>query len=345
MSECSSVVKCPSCNITCNSVHKYVIKDVTIYIAIYACQNLCVTVGITRNVILLSWLLDVEYQESMQGNVADISMDTADGVEAEPSHFPLRAAEGAAVPIFTHDSPLGSPVLFVIFCQLPSELLVSCVTMWPFWHSLFNLPTVSEVLVILVATWPGHAFGAHLPGNVVHVVALVAAVRRLSRQLLFADLLPAGMTRDAERSIWQLCRNGFRLDIYRSSKVKIKEETPKTQRHIQTNIIKHLFSSRKSFSHHVSGCCCGQAVPGWVGEVGTAAAAAGPIPGRARGGGRPGAGHQAPEATTAAGPCWAPEDPKGFQGCWVGFRCFYFTRFTSTSNVFPGLAPWLGRLV
>lgn len=39
-------------------------------------------------------------------------------------------------------------------------------------------------------------------GNVVHVVALVAAVRRLSRQLLFADLLPAGMPRDAERSIW-----------------------------------------------------------------------------------------------------------------------------------------------
>jgi hypothetical protein len=105
MSECLSVIKCPSCNITFNSVHKYVIKDVTIYIAIYACQNLCVTVGITGNAILLSWLLDVEYQESMQGNVADISMDTADGVEAEPSHFPLRAAEGAAVPIFTHDSP------------------------------------------------------------------------------------------------------------------------------------------------------------------------------------------------------------------------------------------------
>eukprot|EP00435_Cladocopium_sp_Y103_P055181 s482_g18.t1 len=67
-----------------------------------------------------------------EGSVADISMDTADAVEAEPSHFPLRAAEG----------------------------------------------------------------------NVVHVVALVAAVRRLSRQLLFADLLPAGMTRDGERSIW-----------------------------------------------------------------------------------------------------------------------------------------------
>ena len=73
-----------------------------------------------------------------------------------------------------------------------------------------------------------------------HVVALVAAVRRLSRQLLFADLLPAGMTRDGERSIWQLCRNGFRLDIYRSSKLKIKEETPKTQRNIQTNIRSHL---------------------------------------------------------------------------------------------------------
>lgn len=26
--------------------------------------------------------------------MADISLDTADGVEAEPSHFPLRAAEG-----------------------------------------------------------------------------------------------------------------------------------------------------------------------------------------------------------------------------------------------------------
>lgn len=43
-----------------------------------------------------------------------------------------------------------------------------------------------------------------LRGHVVHVVALVAAVRRLSRQLLFADLLPAGMTRDDERSIWCL---------------------------------------------------------------------------------------------------------------------------------------------
>ncbi|CAK9077521.1 unnamed protein product [Durusdinium trenchii] len=39
-------------------------------------------------------------------------------------------------------------------------------------------------------------------GNVVHVVALVAAVRRLSRQLLFADLLPAGSPKDGERSVW-----------------------------------------------------------------------------------------------------------------------------------------------
>ncbi|CAK9075024.1 70 kDa intermediate chain [Durusdinium trenchii] len=38
--------------------------------------------------------------------------------------------------------------------------------------------------------------------NVVHVVALVAAVRRLSRQLLFADLLPAGSPKDGERSVW-----------------------------------------------------------------------------------------------------------------------------------------------
>ena len=223
------------------------------------------------------------------------------------------------------------------FCQLPSELLVSCVTMWPFWHSLFNRPTISEVLVILVATWPGHAFGAHLPGNVVHVVALVAAVRRLSRQLLFADLLPAGMTRDGERSIWQLCRNRFRLDIYRSSKLKIKEETPKTQRHIQTNIIKHLFSSRKSFLRPGCprmgrgswyGCSCCWADP-W----------------QSAWGGRPGAGHQAPEATTAAGPkvLKIPRDSKGVS--WVGFICFYFTRFTSTSNVFPPLSPWLAKLV
>jgi hypothetical protein len=35
---------------------------------------------------------------------------------------------------------------------------------------------------------------------------------------------------------------------------------------------------------HLENPSCGQAVPGWVGEVGTAAAAAGPIPGRARGG-------------------------------------------------------------
>lgn len=144
-----------------------------------------------------------------------------------------------------------------------------------------------------------------------HVVALVAAVRRLSRQLLFADLLPAGMTRDGERSIWQLCRNGFRLDIYRSSKLKIKEETPKTQRHIQTNIRSHL----ENPSHIVSLVAPdSQAVPGWVGEVGTAAAAAGPIPGRARGRGRLGAGHQAPEATTAAGPkvpLKIPRDSKG----------------------------------
>ena len=39
-------------------------------------------------------------------------------------------------------------------------------------------------------------------GSVVHVVAHIAAVRRLSRQLLFADLLPAGAALDAERSIW-----------------------------------------------------------------------------------------------------------------------------------------------
>lgn len=64
---------------------------------------------------------------------------------------------------------------------------------------------------------------------------------------------------------------------------------------------------------HLENPSCGQAVPGWVGEVGTAAAAAGPIPGRAREGGRPGAGHQAPEATTAAGPkvLKIPRDSKG----------------------------------
>lgn len=39
-----------------------------------------------------------------------------------------------------------------------------------------------------------------------HVVALVAAVRRLSRQLLFADLLPAGSPKDGERSVWRLGR-------------------------------------------------------------------------------------------------------------------------------------------
>ncbi|CAE7218380.1 mut-7 [Symbiodinium necroappetens] len=39
-------------------------------------------------------------------------------------------------------------------------------------------------------------------GTVVHAVVLVAAVRRLSRQLLFADLLPPGSDRDSDRSIW-----------------------------------------------------------------------------------------------------------------------------------------------
>ncbi|CAE7462248.1 mut-7 [Symbiodinium natans] len=39
-------------------------------------------------------------------------------------------------------------------------------------------------------------------GTVVHAVVLIAAVRRLSRQLLFADLLPPGSDRDADRSIW-----------------------------------------------------------------------------------------------------------------------------------------------
>ena len=41
-------------------------------------------------------------------------------------------------------------------------------------------------------------------GTVVHAVVLIAAVRRLSRQLLFADLLPPGSDRDSDRSIWQL---------------------------------------------------------------------------------------------------------------------------------------------
>ncbi|CAJ1383167.1 unnamed protein product [Effrenium voratum] len=49
-----------------------------------------------------------------------------------------------------------------------------------------------------VATFPLRASS----GSVVHVVAHIAAVRRLSRQLLFADLLPAGAALDAERSIW-----------------------------------------------------------------------------------------------------------------------------------------------
>ncbi|CAE7220414.1 mut-7 [Symbiodinium sp. CCMP2456] len=39
-------------------------------------------------------------------------------------------------------------------------------------------------------------------GTVVHAVVLIAAVRRLSRQLLFADLLPPGSDRDSDRSIW-----------------------------------------------------------------------------------------------------------------------------------------------
>ena len=43
-------------------------------------------------------------------------------------------------------------------------------------------------------------------GTVVHAVVLVAAVRRLSRQLLFADLLPPGSDRDSDRSIWRLGR-------------------------------------------------------------------------------------------------------------------------------------------
>ena len=108
MSECLSIVEYSECNITFHSVYRYVItevSDVTIYIAIYACQNLYAMVeiiGDRTDQIFLSWLL----LESMQGNVADISMDTADGAEAEPSHFPLRAAEGAGSAGIAH---LGIP--------------------------------------------------------------------------------------------------------------------------------------------------------------------------------------------------------------------------------------------
>ena len=41
-----------------------------------------------------------------QGCVADISLDTSDGVEAEPSLFPLRASEGR-LPIYEVPSKLA----------------------------------------------------------------------------------------------------------------------------------------------------------------------------------------------------------------------------------------------
>ncbi len=136
-----------------------------------------------------------------------------------------------------------------------------------------------------------------LRGNVVHVVALVAAVRRLSRQLLFADLLPAGMTRDDERSIWCLGQANpqtFYLFTFKTRSCLTSKSfywpffgppaPPLTK-----------FAPKLPASHLL------EAFSRWLRSLGAAAVVVGPVLGGTRGWRWSCSGYQTPEATTVAG--------------------------------------------
>ena len=133
-----------------------------------------------------------------------------------------------------------------------------------------------------------------LRGNVVHVVALVAAVRRLSRQLLFADLLPAGMTRDDERSIWCLGQANpqtFYLFTFKTRSCLTSK-----------SFCRPFFDPPLTkFAPKLPSAQLLEAFSRWLRSLGAAAVVVGPVLGGTRGWRWSCSGYQTPETTTVAG--------------------------------------------